>query len=153
LAGKATAGKRTVDLHGCSIGIPSIYVAMLTGCTTIGIEKDKELVARACRNAETCGVSEKCTFLCMDLKELTPEWFVEHNITHIMAFDAVFGAKVLTPLYECLAAVSGPLVGAGTSTSSRYWSSPSLKQVGHPSTAIKLAGSGASSFRFRFWRK
>ena len=140
-----------VDL-GCSVGIPSIYVALLTGARTIGIEKDAELVARARKNAEACGVSERCTFVCMDLNELTPEWFSEQSVTHVMAFDAVFGEKVLTHLYECLAAVQGPLVGAGTSTSCRYWS-PFLTQVGRSSTAVKLAGRGASSFRFRFWRK
>ena len=140
-----------VDL-GCSIGIPGIYVAMLTGARTIGIEKDADLVARARRNAEACGVSDRCTFVCMDLNELTSEWFLEHNVTHVMAFDAVFGEVTLTHLYKCLAAVEGPLVGAGTSASSRHWS-PSLIQVGRSSAAIKLAGRGASSFRFRFWQK
>lgn len=56
-----------VDL-GCSIGIPSIYVAMLTGARAIGIEKDARVVDKARRNAEACGVAELCAFVCMDLR-------------------------------------------------------------------------------------
>lgn len=146
-----TASSVFVDL-GCSIGIPSIYVAMLTGARTIGIEKDAVLVAKARRNAERCGVGGLCTFVCMDLNDLKPSWFVKHGVTHVMAFDAVFGAETLAKMYRCLASVRMGLVGAGTSENAKFWVPTALLQVGHSSSGIKLAGRGASTFRFRFWR-
>lgn len=137
---------------GCGVGIPCIQVALRAGARAIGVEKDLALVDKARRNAQVAGVDDLCTFVCMDLNDLTPAWFAEHGVTHVMAFDAVFGEPTLGALYECIGRVKTPLVGTGTSVCWKHWAD-SMAQVGGPVSGIKLTGRGASTFSFRFWSK
>lgn len=63
-------------------------------------------------------------------EELKPSWFAKNGVTHVMAFDAVFGAETLAKTYRCLASVQVGLVGAGTSENAKFWAPTTLTQVG-----------------------
>jgi hypothetical protein len=129
-------------------------MALRYGIRCIGVEKSPELVAIAKVYAKSAGLSEnQCRFFCRDAAaELTSHFYVEQGITHIMAFDACFGADALSRLYRRLSrAKDFNLVGCSTARTRPYWEKH-MKQQGGSTKSVKMCGRGASSFRFAVWK-
>jgi hypothetical protein len=91
--------------------------------------------------------------LCKDAAtDLSSNFYVEHGISHIMVFDACFGANALERLYRRLSRTKDfSLVGCSTAKTRPYWQKH-MKQLGGSTKSVKMCGRGASSFRFAVWK-
>jgi hypothetical protein len=87
---------------GCGVGLPSIYAALMTGCTTYGVDYAGDLVTEAKAYAAQAGVSRLCTFTQGDILELTPAWFDDRGVTHVYTFDEVFLPAVYKRMHDCV---------------------------------------------------
>jgi SAM-dependent methyltransferase len=139
---------------GSGAGIPCIYMALKFGIRCIGIEKSPELVTIAKAYATLAGLSEdRCRFLCKDAAtDLSSNFYVKHGVSHVMVFDACFGADALERLYRRLSRTKDfNLVGCSTARTRPYWQKH-MKQLGGSTKSVKMCGRGASSFRFAVWK-
>jgi 23S rRNA G2445 N2-methylase RlmL len=128
-------------------------MALKFGIQCIGVEKSPELVAIAKEYAKSVGLSEKCRFLCKDAAtDLSSNFYIEHGVSHIMVFDAGFGADALERLYRRRSRTKDfKLVGCSTAKTRPYWQKH-MKQLGGSSKSLKMCGRCASSFRFAVWK-
>lgn len=145
---------------GSGAGFACCFYALRYGCTVYGIEKSHRLVNISRHYAQQAGVSHLCTFYAMNFNQLTPGWFHDRHVTHILAFDGVFAASdwnyLFHSVFGCLH-VSGKndndkdniVVGASVSKFSRYWPS-CMSKHGNTIPAVGLSGS-QSSFSFSIW--
>lgn len=124
------------------------------GIRCIGVEKSPELVTIAQTYARSVGLDEnRCRFLCRDAAtDLTSRFYVEHGVSHVMVFDACFGADALERLFRRLSRTNDlNLVGCSTARTKSHWQKY-LKQRGGSSKSLKMCGRGASSFCFVVWQ-
>jgi len=137
---------------GSGAGFACCFYALRYGCKVFGVEKSERLVHIARRYAREAGVSDHCTFRAMNFRELTPEWFHQRGVSHVLAFDGVFAPDDWNYLFHTvLSRLSTDIVGASVSKFQSYWPS-CLTQRGDSIPNIGLSGS-RSSFSFAVWTK
>lgn len=135
-----------VDI-GSGAGFACCFYALRYGCKVYGVEKSERLVEIARRYAREVDVAEKCTFCVMNFRYLTPKWFEERGVTHVLAFDGVFAADDWNYLFgSVLARLPMEVVGASVSKFLSYWPA-SFKKHGDSIPSVGLCGS-QSSFSF-----
>lgn len=90
---------------GSGAGFACCFYALRYGCTVFGIEKSQRLVNISRHYAQQAGVSHLCTFYAMNFTQLTPGWFHDRHVTHILAFDGVFAARDWNYLFHNVFAI------------------------------------------------
>jgi len=94
---------------GSGFGIPCIVVAKLYGCKCYGIEYDKNILNRSIYYAKLAGVSNLCTFVNLDIRNLNSKWIRSRYITHIYTFDKAIIPITWNHMHDVIESSSGSI--------------------------------------------
>lgn len=89
---------------GCGAGLPSIYMSLIHGVRSYGIDhvrscidvanSGRDVVDVAPYSHKDVGLDERqCAFSVTAVRELTVDWFLKRQVTHVYTFDAAFSAE------------------------------------------------------------
>jgi hypothetical protein len=139
-----------VDL-GSGAGIPVIYAALKYRVRAYGVEMDGALVSLAYQFAKKACVTDLVSFEHRNITSLTRRWYAERGVTHVFAYDIVFGDEVREQMFDTLK--QQPLYGASTGGAGKKerWNNHNIQLLDIKLPQIALTG-GKSSYTFYLWK-